>query len=243
MQFEHIKNVDVNNRETWEDKIFLTFDIDWASDEVITFTLDIIERYDVKATFFITHNTRLLQRMRENPNIELGIHPNFNLLLNGNISQGKNLHEVIEQCLKIVPDAVSVRSHSMVQSTPILDAFVKYGLRFEVNHFIPLNANIEMIPWLLWNKLIKVPYFWEDDICCAYSLNGWMDGWNIPLHLSYKGIKVFDFHPIHIFLNTDELNRYEMARKCFDSPEKLAEYRYPGNGIKTQFDTLIGIVS
>ena len=96
MIFENIKKIDISNPISWQDKIFLTFDIDWCSDEVLLYTLDIIEKYDIKATFFITHDTTLLERMRANQNIELGIHPNFNPLLNGDFRYGKSIDEVIK---------------------------------------------------------------------------------------------------------------------------------------------------
>lgn len=52
------------------DNIYLTLDLDWACDEVWTF----IEKEDLKCTFFITHQTPLLTRVRATPNIEPGIH-------------------------------------------------------------------------------------------------------------------------------------------------------------------------
>jgi len=58
--------------------IYLTFDLDWACDCVIEDTLLLLEHENVPATIFVTHDTPLLKRMRENPNIELGVHPNFN---------------------------------------------------------------------------------------------------------------------------------------------------------------------
>ena len=82
MNFEKIKTINVKNKPSWDGKLFLTFDVDWCSDEVLSYTLDIVEKYDINSTFFITHQTALLDRMRENPKIELGIHPNFNPLLN-----------------------------------------------------------------------------------------------------------------------------------------------------------------
>ena len=57
MVFENIKNINVINPSSWKDKMFLTFDIDWCSDEVLLYTLDIIEKYNIKATFFVTHET------------------------------------------------------------------------------------------------------------------------------------------------------------------------------------------
>ncbi|RAZ55305.1 hypothetical protein CHL10074_05170 [Campylobacter hyointestinalis subsp. lawsonii] len=94
--FENIKNIQVKDTLSWKDKIFVTFDMDWCSDDVLSYTLDIIEKYDLKATFFVTHQTTLLERMKDNPNIELGIHPNFNFLLNGDFRQGKNIDEIIK---------------------------------------------------------------------------------------------------------------------------------------------------
>ena len=71
MEFSNINNIDINNDLSWNDKLFLTFDIDWCSDEVLMYTLKIIEEYDIKATFFITHETPLLDRMINNPKIEV----------------------------------------------------------------------------------------------------------------------------------------------------------------------------
>lgn len=205
----NIKNISLFDTTSWKDKIFLTFDVDWASDEVLSFVLDIIEKQDVKATFFFTHETILLDRMKNNSNIELGIHPNFNPLLNGDVRYGKDIDEVIDSFMKIVPDAVSVRSHSMTQNTLILDSFTKHGLKYDCNHFIPVSAGIELEPWFLWNKqLIKVPYYWEDDVHCMYDWE-----WNVKPYLNQEGLKVFDFHPIHVFLNTEHLDRYEKFKE------------------------------
>lgn len=37
LKFENIKNIDISNTSTWEDKIFLTFDLDWCSNEVLLY--------------------------------------------------------------------------------------------------------------------------------------------------------------------------------------------------------------
>ena len=106
MNFEKIKTINVKNKPSWDGKLFLTFDVDWCSDEVLSYTLDIVEKYDINSTFFITHQTALLDRMRENPKIELGIHPNFNPLLNGDFQYGRSIREVIEFYKKIVLELI-----------------------------------------------------------------------------------------------------------------------------------------
>ena len=53
------------------------------------------------------------------------------------------------------------------------------------------------------------------------------------------GIKVFDFHPIHIFLNTEDISRYEKTREWHRDPQKLKAYRFDGKGTRTHFLDLL----
>ena len=215
--FEIIKNIDIKDSKSWENRIFLTLDLDWCSDEVLEYTLDLLEEFKIKATFFVTHNTKLLEKMQKN--YELGIHPNFNFLLNGDFRYGKNIEEVVKYYLDIIPNAISVRSHSITQSSRILDVFEKNGLVFDCNTFIPYISGINLKVYKHWSGMIKVPYFWEDHIDSIY---GWK--WSIKRFLKYKGLKVFNFHPIHIFLNMENVKRYNSARSYFKDYKKLKEF-------------------
>lgn len=204
--------------------IFITIDVDWACDEVIEYTIDFLEKNNAKATFFITHSTPLLEKLRKSDLFELGIHPNFQWLLNGT-SQYKDMEAVLENILSIVPEAKSVRSHSLVQSSPLLELFKIKGLLYDVNLFIPWYSNIELYPIRHWNGLCRLPYFWEDDVQCISHLNGNINGWNIDNLLQHKGLKIFNFHPIHLYLNTEQIQRYEEAKKYQQDIEMLKKYR------------------
>lgn len=196
--------------------------------------IDLLEKADVAVTWFVTHDTSLLQRLRDNPNFGLGIHPNFNFLLSGDLRNGATVEEVIDRLLEIVPQAKSARSHSMTQNAHILDMFAKKGLTHDSNDFIPEQNRIELKPWRLWNGLIKVPYFWQDDRACIYSEN-------TPIEdlVTRKGAKVFNFHPIHVFLNTENLERYERTRAIHRNPQALNKQRYVGEGTRTALETLL----
>jgi len=236
INFELIKNIDVNNSQSWQDKIFLTFDIDWCSNEVLSYTLDILEEHNIKATFFVTHETKLLDRIRDNKYIELGIHPNFNPLLNGDFRYGRTIDGVIEYYKNIVPESVSVRSHSLTNNSIISKVFRKYGLKYECNQYIPKNSTIIVKPYNHWeDNLVNVPHFWEDDLHIIYN-----DTFDSNKYIKYEGIKVFDFHPIHLFLNTDELSTYENARSNFSNYTKLKKQKNTtNNGIENNFLNLI----
>lgn len=219
-----------------KDSIFLTFDMDWCSDFVLSYCLDILEKKNIAGTFFVTHNTPLLDRIKSNPNMELGIHPNFNFLLNGDFRFGENYKQVIDYYLNLVPDAVSVRSHSLVQSSGILDYFHEKGLIFDVNLFIPRNSGIQLKLFKSWSDgQFRVPYFWEDDAHILYK-----DSNSVDHYLSFPGLKVFDFHPIHIYLNTENLARYERIKGDLDNKVVLDKNINQNNfGIRNFFDNLI----
>ena len=59
-------------------EIALTFDIDWAPDWAIDLTAGILREREVRATWFVTHESPAVDRLREDSELfELGIHPNF----------------------------------------------------------------------------------------------------------------------------------------------------------------------
>lgn len=238
--FSSISKINPEDSSTWVNKLFLTFDIDWAHDEILKDTLNIAQEACVPVTWFVTHATPVLEDIRSLNRQELGVHPNFNSLLDGFSNNGSSAEKIVKGLLDIVPEAKSIRSHSMTQSSRLLDLFQSFGLTHEVNHFIPQHSGIELKPWRLWNRLCKVPYFWEDDLHVLY------DSISItqtePAELAAvlgRGLKVFDFHPIHIFLNTESLDRYKLTRKLHDNPKELIKHRYEGYGTRSRLIELL----
>ena len=236
-----ITDIVVDGFERHHDHVYLTFDIDWACDEVLADTIDLVEKADVCATWFVTHDTPLLKRLRANSKFELGIHPNFNSLLAGSpdVNNGRSAEEIVDRLLELVPEAISVRSHSMTQSSVLLKLFLDKGLTHDCNHFIPYQAGIELHPWRLWNGLIKVPYFWEDDATAIYGGGYYQEVLELT---NLNGLKVFDFHPIHVFLNTETLDRYEDSRPYHRSPKELLRFRNNKTpGARTALKALLGL--
>lgn len=235
-RFGKVSQIQPDSAATWQGRMFLTFDIDWACDEVLADTIGIVEEAGVEATWFVTHATPLLDRLRTNHRFELGIHPNFNFLLEGDARNGASAEEVVDRLLLIVPEARSVRSHSMTQSSRLLQLFLDKGLTHDCNHFIPEHAGIELRPWFHWNGLIKAPYFWEDDAHCLH------DGCSVIGNLSDQpGLRIFDFHPIHVYLNTEHMDRYENTRRLHHLPDELLAHRSShSHGTREILKTFLG---
>lgn len=235
MEFARICDIKYQNEQSWKDHIFITIDVDWALDEVLEYTLEIFELHHIKATIFLTHETSLIDRIRSSKYLELGIHPNFNFLLAGDFRYGKNFEEVIKYYLELVPNAKSIRSHSTTQNSGILEKFSELGIKYDSNDFIAFNSGIELKPWLYVNhKLVKVPYFWAEDVHMLYR-----EEWSVGRFLSIPGLKVFNFHPIQIFLNTEKQERYLEARPYLKEYKKLKELINPGIGTRSFLMDLI----
>lgn len=209
-------------------RICLTFDTDWCPEFAIKEILDIIRENNLKATFFVTHDSKLCREIDGyGDNIEIGIHPNFF----SNSTQGSQDEEILDNLIKIYPNAIGVRSHSLFCNSRLLNLFKTKGLSYDSNLFLWKEKDIA--PFRNWNDLIRIPYFWEDYPHIFLNMPIKFDS-NI---LSQKGLKIFNFHPILVYLNCSNLNSYENLKEKGPvlnlKMDIVDKYVSKGSGVKT----------
>ena len=209
---------------TMFNKHLVTLDVDWAPDEVIRYTIDLLAKYGVKATLFATHESDYLKSLDMNK-YEIGIHPNFN--------QGGDHSEIIEKLKAIYPDSIGVRSHSLFQSSQLLQLFIDNGLKYEVNTFIPLMEGIH--PFVRVKGIVSIPFYWEDDY--HYLLGTPFE--LCQLKVDKEGLKIYNFHPIHVFMNTNSAEHYNSFKAFYNDLDILKKHRNNGKGIRTLFVGLL----
>lgn len=192
----------INNSEK---KFHLTFDVDWAPDFAIELCLEILKLKKIKATFFATHETDLNQEVILQGH-ELGIHPNFLT----QSSQGNSPIQIIENCLTFAPHAKTIRTHALVQSTPLLfEIFNSFPqLKLDLSTFMSNAKYIERFKWQFDDiSFDRINYNWEDD-AQFFDKNY---KWSKPY---FPGsISIFDFHPVHVYLNSQDSLNYENLKK------------------------------
>lgn len=232
--FKLLNTICAENQSTWLNNIFLTFDIDWAHEEVIEDTLELCDSYSVSATFFATHKSAALKNGAiDLTRHELGIHPNFNPLLKNQSSKG-DFSRICSDLKNDFPDATSVRSHSLCFGSLIQTSYEKLGLTHDSSIIIPYQENcFPLFPWRMWDKLVRVPYMFCDYVTAMTT------GMAMNEIASRSGLKVFDFHPIHVFLNTESLERYEQTRPIHHDPKELIKHRYSGYGTRNRLIELL----
>ena len=185
----------------------VTLDMDWAPNWMIEDCLRTLVDRRVAATWFVTHDTPVLEEiLRRGDLFEAGIHPNCLL----GSSHGNTELEVLETMFSLLPKAVSMRTHGLYQSTPFLTLAASMGVRTDVSLFLPWAQNLfpHVLPFAD-APMTRLPYFWEDDI--AMETKG--APWSIKDPAFHgPGLRIFDFHPVHVALNTRNIVHYERLK-------------------------------
>ena len=191
--------------------IAITSDIDWAPEELIYQTIKIFEEYQVKCTFFCTHFSEAIQNCNKKL-FEIAIHPNFNTNLFDN--KGESPSKKIDELLHYFPMAKGIRTHGLLTSPSLSDLFSKKGLNYESNYLIPYSDKIELFK--LWNGIVCLPINWEDNIHFYYGYP--FD--DLKIDIDSNKVNILNFHPIHIFLNTESEETYNNSKNEYQNQIK-----------------------
>ncbi len=213
----------------------LTLDCDWAPDFILDEVREMLLRKGAHTTLFITHPSEALKNWEKEKIFELGWHPNF---MPGS-SQGENPSQVANYLNEIAPNAISMRTHNLMQSTPLIKDFLKYApsILNDTSLYLPNQIHINSFQLHLGNNLSinRFPFCWEDDL---HLLSG--GDLDFPwLPFSTKGICILNFHPIHIYLNTNDFSVYHRIRVLGPmaslTEKQLSPFRNAHIGIGTLF--------
>lgn len=197
----------------------LSFDQDWAPDFICNYIADILISKRIKSTWFITNESSFLDKLRQFPELfELGIHPNFL----PNSSHGNNPVEVIETVKKIVPEAKCSRSHAVFQYGGIIQSLRNdFSIEYDLTSFLYEFENI--YPTKLFTAIdtimYRLPVFWSDD----HEFMNTKRNWVLSKYKNFQGIKVFSFHPIHVYLNSSGEQEYENYKQLTDKTENSVQ--------------------
>lgn len=200
--------------------IAITLDTDWVPQQIIDYVIDILSSYGLKVTFFCSSEADTYGH-------EVGIHPFFR--------NHDKWVQTICQLLKMYPNAKGVRAHRHLISSEILFELNKRGLEYDSSYLMPGVNNIT--PYFVVKNIVEFPIYFEDDVHLRYSNNFFLS--EKMLMGPRNSLRVFDFHPIHVYLNTNTFALYLKAKRVYHDPEELNKFRHAGRGIATLFISLL----
>ena len=185
----------------------LTFDVDWATEEMLYDVIQLLEKYNCKGTFFATHKSKMMESISSSENFEIGLHPNFNpLLLNESKYSAK---EILIKLKKLYPTATSIRSHCLINGTSISQLYNELGIKIDSNIYIPFDKITNLKPWYFWNGIKILPFHWSDYIDFVQGKKNNL----LKILEQTKIVMTVAFHPVHVFINTSSIEDYEKFKK------------------------------
>lgn len=205
----------------------MTIDTDWAPQPVIDDVLKILNEYKIPSTFFITNEIDFSGFK----NHELAIHPNFTSFEH---------EKILSETMKILPSkkASGCRSHGLYHSSSLMMAYEKLGIEYDSNYFIPNYETIEPF-FFQWANVLEIPFFFADDV--HYEVNSNFD--INQINLVDSGVKVFLFHPFHIFMNTSNSSEYSNYKEHYQNVPYLEQHRnLEKKGTRSLFADLLSLI-
>lgn len=214
--------------------IVLTFDTDWCPEFVLEPVFATLKKHNLKGTIFCTNPISF----KEDENIEFGIHPNFM----PDSTQGKTEDEVLFYLKEAFPDAVSSRSHRLYWHSGLGKKLLNAKIQHDVSLCLPFQSHLKVFDS---HGLYRCPYWYSDNLHVKDGLA--FDKVDLP-HFDKPGLKIFGFHPIHIYCNLNDTKKYQTSMKEISNlqscdKQELAKHRQSGKGIGTFFQTLCEFLS
>ena len=205
----------------------LTSDLDWASEDCVADFLQIADRFSIKPTMFVTHDSAIVRDATASGLAELGIHPNF---LPGS-DHGSDGASVMDFVLRLAPNAIAMRAHRYIRSPEISSLIAARGLTIESNLCRHLARGIA--PEILPCGVLRLPVFFEDDV-------HWTEGgeWNFDAYRDAflaPGLKILNFHPFFVALNAPDAAFYRRHKQRIKSltGEQAKHFRHRGAGARS----------
>lgn len=209
--------------------ISLTFDTDHVDDARMR---EFLDRVPVPGTgtFFLT---RLYPSLAGGPH-ELCPHPN--------LEPGSDWEAELARWREALPQARGWRSHSCVFSHRLAERLARDGYLYLSTHdeFGRSGLRPHRHGWGIWH----MPIFYMDTLD-LFAARFWKDHEHVPFAgelveraLDGRGVYVFDFHPVHLLLNSPTPEWYLEKRDGFRAGEDLTALRFDGYGVRSFYDDL-----
>ena len=210
--------------------IALTFDTDYVDDRRMAEFLDLVT-IPGEATFFCTRRYAVLDGMQH----ELCPHPT--------LQAGADWSDELERYRALFPAAIGWRSHSCVYSHLIAEHLAAEGYVYAstVDRLGEPRPRPYREAWGLW----QLPIYYMDNLDFS-ARRHWPLAITEPFApnlieraLTDDGVYIFDFHPIHVLLNSPSAEAYFERRDAFLTGSPLAELRHAGPGTHDFYGVLI----
>lgn len=209
----------------------LTADQDWAPEWACEYFVKLLSDNRLTAHVFRTSHSDALDCAVDAGLITNGWHPNFR----PGSSHGSDIAEVISTMSELFPGCTTVRAHSYFESSETWTALKQAGITVESHG--PTDMEENLMPLKMMSGLTRFPVYLEDDVHLVgesrqRSLTRFVSKIHVP------GLKILDFHPIHLALNTPSLKHYDEYKR---NPVGISD-THGQSGVRDAFLEIVQII-
>lgn len=192
--------------------LVITSDTDFVSDEILSYAYSTLA--DTPCTFFVTGNSHYVATtMSQNKLWEVEPHPNFT----GGSTHGDTIDRVFDTVDSFNVNGEGFRCHRYFYSNDVAERFAHIGYKYSSNVCTDLQC---LPPFMARCGLIEFPIFFEDGGFLKY--HGTPNFQTVLARMKNPdGIYIFNFHPIHIALNSCDFGTSRALKDSLSS----AQYR------------------
>jgi hypothetical protein len=187
---------------TGMNSVFITFDVDWAPEHVLSRTLNWLDENKIPATFFATHASAILKSAASSSMFEVAIHPNF--------SKDGSPDLLIKDLLREFPSALGSRNHRNFSGRNFSDALRQNGLLYDVSKILWSQPYCQCLP--MYNGMIESAYSWEDGTHLELGFS--LDITRVPIY--HPGLHIMAFHPVLFDLNCHSYEELKAFTSNYD---------------------------
>jgi len=181
----------------------ITTDVDFVSDDLLRIAYEPLKHIPI--TIFMTGPSDYLKNTaKRNPLWEIEPHPNFCEAS----THGSCINEVLSTISTFPCENIGFRCHRYYSSNDVEERFFELGFGYASN----ICTDLECIkPFFDRCGLLQIPIFFED--------GGYLKAHGVPSvcdilpHINEKGVYVFNFHPIHLALNSCSFDKIHKIKR------------------------------
>jgi hypothetical protein len=211
--------------------ICLSFDTDHMDEARMREFLDVVP-IPGAATFFCTQPYECLEVTGH----EIGPHPT--------LEPGMDWDAELQARRRQFPEATGWRAHSCLFSHMLALQLAQLGYVYASTHddFGGSSPAPQRVAWGIW----QIPIYYADNLDFSTPRFWPQLEWEpfAPELIERavrdaQGVYVFDFHPVHLLLNTPQADYYLERREPFREGAPLEELRFGGQGTRSFYDDLL----
>ena len=201
-------------------------DTDWISEKGLGQVLDDFFE-DVPVTVFATGP---YSSLNESDLREIGVHPNY---------EHSTPREALEPLLSEFPSAVGHRAHSLHYTERLRPLFYEFGISYDSAFMHYFKTDVQ--PSMIGRGVVELPQYFMDMFHLEMSRGkSTSETWDIgQVDFESAGLRIFNFHPVHLLLNTGTEEHYFDSKEHYQDTARLQGLANNDEGAATFLTALV----